>query len=343
MAHISTPGTAVTYIGRLPAIGLFSYARARESKVITRGDALKALEVGSKNFIDFVNYISKFEIGNYILTEIKLERTTTPTEFERACYRFLHSELTFLRNMAPRKCREFLDAYVSKYDALNIANIVASLALGTRAKNLIPMGILVDRNLLDALANSKSVDDLYSVVKEVNIPWLEDLISIFKMGEIPILAKYFEYLIETAQNLSPAHSITKALECMRNYLIIERLLKYMVSGKKLPEELHRYLPSDLEFIIWTPSEALMKLEATHPQMYRIIKKYLHGEELRPQIRIALTDSMYQQIMDILMPHILSYDSVLRYIVMREYEVWLLSLVFSALYLGKEQEIREVLS
>jgi len=48
-------------------------------------------------------------------------------------------------------------------------------------------------------------------------------------------------------------------------------------------------------------------------------------------------------LELLSTDVLSFESVLRYVILREYEARLVSLAYTALYLGKARKVLEVLS
>lgn len=329
---------------RFPEItALFAFVRAREKRVMSKEDILKALDVGSKNFSDFVVHISKYDIGNYIASEIKIEPLTPPRIFESAAFKFFEQEVRIIRDYAPKPCSDIIELFLEKYDAHNIVVTINSLKTRSKPLHLIPVGKIAELHILDKLRNVSTEEEVLEIAKQCNLNWVLQALK-RKPSEFSIMCSYFLELRRLCRELKPSTNVLKAIEHLINTYMLERTVLFLVENKMPPDDFLLCVPYEVSEAFRDLTKAIDKLRYHYPDVMEKIEPYVKkAKEDFIYLRFLMEDYLYMKALELLSTDVLSFDSVLRYVILREYEARLISLAYTALYLGKAKRVFEVLS
>ena len=329
---------------RFPEItALFAFVRARERRVMDREEVLKALDAGSKNFSDFVVHISKFDIGSYIASEIKIEPSTPPRIFESVALKFFEQEAKMIRDYTPKPCSDIIELFLEKYDAYNIISVINSLRTHSKPLHLIPIGKIAELNILDKLETAKTEEEVLGIAKQCGLYWI--LKSLEKSpSEFSIICSYFSELKKLCKDLKPSMNTMKAIEHLVNTYMLERSVLFLIENKAPPTEFLLCTPHEISEAFRDLTRAIDKLKYHYFDIMKKIEPYIKKtKEDFIYLRFLIEDYAYTKALELLSTDVLSFDSVLRYVALREYEARLVSLAYTALYLGKARKVLEVLS
>jgi len=158
------------------------------------------------------------------------------------------------------------------------------------------------------------------------------------------MCSYFLELRRLCRELKPSTNVLKAIEHLINTYMLERTVLFLVENKMPPDDFLLCVPYEVSEAFRDLTKAIDKLRYHYPDVMEKIEPYVKkAKEDFIYLRFLMEDYLYMKALELLSTDVLSFDSVLRYVILREYEARLISLAYTALYLGKAKRVFEVLS
>ncbi|MDD5509892.1 MAG: V-type ATPase subunit [Dehalococcoidales bacterium] len=190
-----------------------AYLKGAEARMVTP-DHINRL---SRNAAvpDVMEAIRDTEVGGYLETA----SVKTFDDSDRCLWQYFGrclERLEALRLMPDDMCK-VLNAYKVRYDIINIKAVLQSIPTGKQA-NLIPVGVIHMRGLLDELARAASVDAVIRLLVECGLGTYASVIREYDTGnetglklqmEAGLDGEYYKNLLDTAKDVEDGFILAK--------------------------------------------------------------------------------------------------------------------------------------
>ncbi|MHA1221822.1 MAG: V-type ATPase subunit [Candidatus Heimdallarchaeaceae archaeon] len=213
-----------------PDIGfLTSYVRGLYSKLLTKENWEELI---NKPYEAFINELKSYDIGE----KLKEKTTYESHEVEKLLTVSLLDQFSFILNNSPAKIKNFLEAYTTKFEGMNLQRIVRYLHSGSsielrRVINLKPQEILgrtaFISNLLQCGNLSEFITNLKNTEYQKEIEIAENLynkVSDIWPIEFALESFYLKQMLEQIKKLRGAHkqgaTFFVSYEIYKNLLLI---------------------------------------------------------------------------------------------------------------------------
>ncbi len=337
MGFIIHKKTAYAYVSAL--------VRSRSSKVIPLSKYLSLL--GKNKIYDMVLELEQYIIGEYLSTKLTPEATIY--DFERELWSHLHDEVMSLWNFLPRQAREFILAYISKYDVLNIKSILRGIVFDKKVVTKVPFGVARIKGMIEQFDNVGGVRELVELVyklgfndyarvisslisrlesKDTEALWLTECLLDRAYVDLVYRStlKYFkrDYLLRKAVGvIADLYSIGVALR--GSILGIPKNIVKQAFSERIMNISEQTLVELVEAD--SPDKVSQILSAT-PYYYlsSLVSKALASGLGDIALEASLIKALYKEVHDNLLSNMFSVQSVLDYILLKENELAILRLM-----------------
>jgi V/A-type H+-transporting ATPase subunit C len=293
---------------------------------------------------DILNITRNTDIGKY------LEGVAAKTfdDFDSALWLYFSGCITSLRGLQPipKDVTRLLEAYISKYDILNIKAVLQGLQSGKKARS-IPVGIIFNCGLLDELFATENIDEVIGLLNRCRLGNYAALVGSYREDdgikstliiEAALNTEYFINLLDVIRKVKDGSILRRVLGTTVDLINLQTVLRATITDNKtnIPESIigGGYIISDRlnRELLSTPlTELAGKLENT--PYYRILLDVISSYEINKNI--AAIDEVIERnrfllAKEMLSPHVLSLVAVLWYLIIKEVELRNLRLIIKGM-------------
>ena len=286
--------------------------------------------------------IENTDIGDYL----REQPIKTFDEADEHLWKYLGECLKRLeRFKPPSEIIRLADAYIKKYDILNI-KIAIRMVLMEKPAPMALLGAIYDQGYLEKLLSIKSVDEIAEIIVICNLGDYASIIkdikendvrSIFE-AEIRLDRMYYESLLSALKRIDDGHLVTKAVGIIIDLANLQIVFRSLLGEKEsmvtefVLEGGYVLLANTIrEFLSLKMNEITGRLE--HTEYYRLTQEISKDFEKDGNITIIdkLIDRLkFQLLKDLLSPRVLSSSNMLWYLILKEWEIRNVRLILKTL-------------
>lgn len=300
---------------------------AKEPKVIKCSELLNFISLNIKSVSNFITSIQKYDLGKYLAIKLS-SRKPSVKDVDIALYSFHHDDIVYFMERSPKPLRNLLKKYLNIYDVCNIVVKLKSL-YGYCKAELLPIGNLQRLKLTDKLVNACNLDELIELtalaVGEEYANMLSELRR-FEKIDIDMLSNVEGSLINTSLTNffeefrgKPTFNAINCLKMFNNLLkLVPMMRKYASYSELKVEGFSGFFERVSELglgICWRET-------IEFSTQIKTLKK-----ELIPLMLVVLINRCC-------LPNLLSdpesYDTVLKYLIKRLTELYLVRYIITSL-------------
>ncbi|MBN2076041.1 MAG: V-type ATPase subunit [Dehalococcoidales bacterium] len=332
-----------------------AYLKGEEAKILS-SEHLNTV-IKAENVQEVLDSIHDTDIGNFL----EGMDINTFDDVDEQLWKYFNDCLTriaWFQNV-PKDAREILQAYIYKYDILNIKTTLQNILSGEKTKG-IPAGTIFNNGLLDDLINSENFDELISLLYSARLGEYANILEGYRLEEgfrREVLTDtgmeeiYYDNLTGITRKLKDGAvlaSVFRTLLDMTNLQIILRsVISESDSGASGQTINGGYLLSD-ELIHDLLSVKLQDIPARldYPVYRTAVEEVIAGYEKDRNISIidqSIEKLKFSVIKEIVSPKIMSPAVIIWYVILKEIEVRNVRLILKAVMDTIQlEEIREYL-
>ncbi len=339
---------------------LSSVLEAKLTRSVSREQLASMLN--KKNIYDAFISISSTDLGEFARDKINPEITLE--EAERLLFDYLWSEILFIEGIGISEVNEVIEKYILKYDLQNIRFIVRSLFYEKKTQNLIPVGILYKKNLLEELSTARNFKDVVYVLRRAGLQdyaatiddYLEGLrgkdMNSLRNVESTLYKRYYAILLRTVSKVRGRTELRRVVRKLIDYYNILVVLRGILS--KTPK--HTIISSFIEPTMYITLETLMEaaeqnnitqaLQVLARSPYeRILSKINNivstGTSIS-LIEVLLFKEFLEEIHNDLLRSLFSPQPIIKYILFKELEISMIRTILWSLWNNIPRELVEPL-
>jgi V/A-type H+-transporting ATPase subunit C len=289
---------------------------------------------------DALEVIENTDIGDYL----RKQPIKTFDEADEYLWKYLGECLKRLeRFKLPSEIVHLADAYIKKYDILNIKIAVRSVLMEKPATMAL-LGVIYNQGYLEKLLSIKSVDEIAEIIVMCNLGDYASLIKDIKEkdfiseAEIRLDGMYYEGLLSALRKIDDGHLVTKAVGIiidLENLQMVFRSVlgkkEFMVTEFVLEGGYVLSANTVREFLSLKMNEITGRLE--HTEYCQLAQEISRNFEKDGNITIInkLIDKLkFQLLKDLLSPRVLSSSNMLWYLILKEWEIRNVRLIIKTL-------------
>jgi V/A-type H+-transporting ATPase subunit C len=332
-----------------------AYLKGEEAKILS-SEHINAV-IKSENVQDIIDTTRETDIGNY------LEGLDIATfdEVDEQLWKYFNDcliRITWFQN-TPKDARKILQAYVCKYDILNIKTALQNIITGEKTKG-ISVGTVYNSGLLDDLINSENLDEVIGILNSARLGEYANVLEGYRLEEgfrKEVLIEsgmediYYRNLLSITGKLKDKDAISKVFQTSLDITNLQIILRALVNesdsaasgqtiggGYLLNDEVIREMlsmklqdiPSRIDFAVYRTG----------------IEEIIAGFEKNGDISIIneSTEKLkFTILQEILSPKIMSPAVIIWYVILKEMEIRNIRLILKAVMDGIPlEEIRNYL-
>lgn len=338
---------------------LLSLLQARMARIVTHKQLMQALK--RNRIYDTLSDIEGSILGEYLSQ--KLSPETDLYGAETLLWSHLESEIDLLFTIGLKDLNVFVNSYIIKYDVKNIIHTVRGLVFNTRPSQLIPLGILRRRGLIEKLSEIENVDDLIYLLRKAGLHAYARTIydrkesiqakdyKVLGIIEAELYKKYLLDLYATAKKIKRGGGLLRrAVWILIDVYNIVYVLRSVMLGldKKVAEQI--LIEDTLKIPLSTLREALSQESIDRAiQLIGLTPYHSLAEKLNnvlssnlpePFTEAVVLDWMVKEIHLNLLSTPLSIQVVLDYLLSKEREISLMRLVYWGIWNNIPRETLE---
>ncbi|GAJ10874.1 unnamed protein product, partial [marine sediment metagenome] len=211
-----------------------AYLKGEESRCVSADHADSMMQKSTLQ--DALEVIENTDIGDYLLGQpIK-----TFDEADEYLWKYFGECLKRLeRFKPPSDIAHLADAYIKKYDILNI-KIAVRTVLMEKPASMALLGVIYNQGYLEKLLSVKSVDEIAEIIVICNLGNYASLIkdikekdvgSIFE-AEIRLDRMYYESLLSALKKMNDGHLVTKAVGIIIDLTNLQIVFRSLLGEKE---------------------------------------------------------------------------------------------------------------
>lgn len=317
-----------------------AYLKGEESRCVSADHVDWMMQKSTMQ--DALEVIENTDIGDYL----RGQPIKTFDEVDEHLWKYLGVCLKRLeRFKPPSEIIRLADAYIKKYDILNI-KIAMRMVLREKPTPVVLLGVIYDQGYLEKLLSIKSVDEIAEIVVICNLGDYASIIkdikendvrSIFE-AEIRLDRMYYESVLSALKKINDGHLVTKALGIIIDLLNLQIVFRFILGEKEsmvteFVLEGGYVLSTNTirEFLSLKMNEIIGRLE--HTEYHQLAHEVSKDFEKEGNITIVdkLIDKLkFQLLKELLSPRVLSPSNMLWYLILKEWEIRNLRLIFKTM-------------
>ena len=320
-----------------------AYLKGEEARLITSNHINRMLKVSSLQ--DVMEIIKDTDIGSY------LERVLVETfdDLDKCLWKYFDECLERLEwfKPVPSDIVKILEAYIVKYDVLNIKAMLQAISTGKKA-SMIPIGIIHTRGLLDELSNAESVDcvieqlnrcklgNYASILEEYNI---DEGTRLILLAEARLDGEYYKNLLNITKDIIDGAILSKAFGIIIDMTNLQIILRAIIDG--IGPEAAGYTISGGYMISKVVVKDLISLKLSdiperleHTQYCNVVEEVASSYDRTKSITVideVIEKHKFRLSKEILSPRVLSPLMVAWYLILKEIEIRNLRLILKAAF------------
>ena len=329
-----------------------AYLKGEESRTVSPehiGDVLQR----SVTMKDALEIIADTDIGEYLLDQpIK-----TFDDADEYLWSYLDECLTRLERFnTPPEMLRIARLYVEKYDVLNI-RIALRVILKKEPSSLVPIGKIHSAGHLHEMSALREKDDLSSILAACNLGgYIQAIENVSEKdaqsvsgGEVALQNLYHQKMLGAFRGMDDEHLLEKAFKIGIDTTNLQTVFRVSLGGNHTAGASvlnggRMFSESTVqELLTLKMSEITGRLENTgyHMMAQEVSKGYEKGGQITAIDKIT-EKHKFRMLRDILSPRILSTSNMIWYLLLKEWEIRNLRLIFKMLADGiPPAEIRDL--
>jgi len=319
-----------------------AYLKGAEAKILTAEHLSRVSRTSSLS--DVLEIIRGTDVGRY-LEEALIKTFDDSDKYLWRYFGGCLERLEWLR-LVPAEIRKVLSAYVVKYDVLNVKAALQGISTGKKA-NLIPVGIIHTRGLLDELTDASNAEDIIVVLSECGLGTYVSILREYRqeeakskfMTEAKLDGEYYRNLLNISRGMPDGFLLAKAFSIvidMTNLQLISRaLIEGMGSEASEVVLSGGYMISDKvakDLLLHKLADIPAALAGTQ---YREIAEEVVTSYNRTRSITAVEETIdkhkFRLLRDMLSPRVLTPLVVAWYLIIKELEIRNLRLILKAIF------------
>jgi len=209
-----------------------AYLKGAEAKIVTSEHISRMSKTPS--FRDVLEIVKDTDIGRYLEEAV----IKTFDDSDRYLWKYFSECLERMKGLklVPADILKVLDAYIVKYDVLNIKTALQGVSTGRKA-NMIPVGVISGHGLLDELSWAESVDGIKRVLVDCKLGAYASLLEEYTEGtkskflsEAGLDREYYQRLLNVAKRIEDGFLLAKAFSIMIDMANLQLINRVIIEG-----------------------------------------------------------------------------------------------------------------
>ncbi|HEY94841.1 MAG TPA: V-type ATPase subunit [Dehalococcoidia bacterium] len=332
-----------------------AYLKGEEAKMFSSDDLNALLQ--ADNVQEIIDSIRDTDIGSY-LEGLDIN---TFVNVDEKLWKYLNDclvRIVWFQNV-PKADRKILQAYVYKYDILNIKTALQNILSGEKTKG-IPAGTIYNNGLLEDLINAENLDEVVRLLHSVKLGEYANVLEEYRLEEgfrKEVLTNtimediYYGNLIGMTGKLKDGAVLSRIFKITLDMTNLQTILRTVVSESN-PSSAGQtisggYMLSD-ELIRDMLSIKLQDIPArlNYPVYQSVVEEIIAGYKKDGDISIiheSIEKLKFSIIREILSPKIMSPAVIIWYVILKEIEIRNIRLILKAVMDNVQlEEIRNYL-
>lgn len=324
-----------------------AYLRGKEARGVV-SDHIDGMLQRSVTTQDALDVIKDTDIGEYLL-ETTSGGIKDIDDIDECLWGHLGNCIERLRRFEiPSDMMHMLDAYIRKYDVLNIKTALR-MVLMDKTSSFVPLGYIHDEGYLEEFSNVKSMDEISEILEKCNLDDYTNIIKEIKEkdkrstfeSEHNLDFFYYREMSTALQNMSDGSVLTKALGIMIDLVNLQGVFRSVIGEKTL--SIGDYVLGGGHVFTDNVIKELLSLKMTeiiarldNSEYYQMAQEISKG--FAKDGSITIIDKIMEKhkirlLRELLSPRTMSPCNLLWYLVLKELEIRNMRLIFKALIDG----------
>ena len=210
-----------------------AYLKGAEAKIVTSDHIDRLPKTASPQ--EVLEAIRDSDIGRF-LEEVSIETFDDSDKYLWQYFGQRLEELEWLKLM-PADMRQILDAYRVKFDVMNIKVALLGISTGKNA-DMVPVGFINSRGLLDELSGAANVDDVVTVLRECGLGAYATIVSEYVaeeakskfLTEARLDSEYYHGLLNLPRGIKDGPLLAKAFSIVMDMANLQLVSRAVVEG-----------------------------------------------------------------------------------------------------------------
>lgn len=318
-----------------------AYLKGAEAKILTSEHINRMSKTPSLQ--DVLEAVKDTDIGGYLEEAV----IKTFDDADKYLWRYFGERLERLKGLklVPADILKVLDAYIVKYDVLNIKASLQGIPTGKKA-NMIPVGVIHGHGLLDELSGAENVDAIKKVLVESKLGAYASVLEEYTegtkskfLGEARLDRAYYANLLNMAKSIQDGFLLAKAFSIMIDMANLQLINRAIIEG--IGSEADEFVISDGYMISDTVAKDLISHKladipgALGGTQYQGIAEEVVASYSRTKSVTAVEEVIdkhkFRLLREMLSPRVLTPLVVAWYLIVKESEIRNLRLVLKATF------------
>lgn len=332
-----------------------AYLKGEEARFVT-SDHVDGMAKAS-SVQDALESVRETDIGSY------LEGMSVKTfdDLDRYLWSYLGECLERLEwfKTVPSEIRRILEAYVVKYDVLNIKAALMAISNARKAR-LLPIGVIHNRGLLDELADAESVGGIIELLNGCKLGNYAAILEEYnvdegarsrRLTEVKLDGEYYRNLLEVAKGVKDGAVLSQAFGTMIDMINLQLILRAVIgnTGAEAAEYVlgGGYIISDAfakELISLKLNDIPGRLANT--QYHDVVEEVVSGYDRTRSVTAVeevIEKHKFRLSQETLSPRVLSPLMAAWYLILKELEIRNLRLILKSIFDNRPvEEIKDYL-
>ena len=209
-----------------------AYLKGAEAKIVTSEHISRMSKTPSLQ--DVLETVKDTDIGRYLEEAV----VKTFDDADKHLWKYFGGCLERLKGLklVPADIRKVLEAYIVKYDVLNIKAALQGISTGKKA-SLIPVGVIHGHGLLDELSRAEDVDAIKKVLVECRLGAYASALDGYTegakpkfLGEARLDLAYYLNLLKIAKSIQDGSLLARAFSIMIDMANLQLINRAIIEG-----------------------------------------------------------------------------------------------------------------
>lgn len=209
-----------------------AYLKGAEAKIVTSEHISRMSKTPSLQ--DVLETVKDTDIGGYLEEAV----VKTFDDADKYLWKYFGECLERLKGLklVPADILKVLEAYIVKYDVLNIKAALQGISTGKKA-SLIPVGVIHGHGLLDELSRAEDVDAIKKVLVECKLGAYASALEEYAEGtkskllsEARLDREYYQRLLNVAKRIHDGSLLARAFSIMIDMANLQLINRAIIEG-----------------------------------------------------------------------------------------------------------------
>jgi len=331
-----------------------AYLKGAEAKIVTSDHIDKLPKTASLQ--EVLEIIRDSDIGRF-LEEVPIKTFDDSDKYLWQYFGQRLEELEWLKLM-PVDMRKILSAYRVKYDVMNIKAALLGISSGKKA-DMVPVGAIYSRGLLDELSEAANVSDVAAVLRECDLGAYAAIVADYVAEEAKskfftearLDCEYYHDLLNMPKGMKDGPLLTKSFSIVMDMVNLQLISRAVIEG--MGTEAEGLIISGGYLIPEAVARDLLAHKLTDMPgilggtQYRDIAEEVAASYSKTKSIIAVEEVVerhkLRMLRELLSPRVMTPLMIVWYLIVKEVEIKNLRLVFKAAFDNiPVEEIKEYL-